>query len=82
VRDARSLLMLKLLFLTRRDQPVVPLLTAQREHFGWLAERLAAAVDEATGFDRALAHWRLENTAAALRFVETMLDEVGAAARP
>ena len=75
MRDARSLLMLKLLFLTRRDADLEPLLIAQREHFATLAERLTAAAEEAEGFDRALLLWRLESTAAAIRFVETMLGE-------
>jgi DNA-binding PadR family transcriptional regulator len=75
VRDARSLLMLKLLFLTRRSADLEPLLTAQRQHFAELAERLAGAADEAEDFDRALLLWRLESTAAAIRFVETMLAE-------
>jgi DNA-binding PadR family transcriptional regulator len=75
VRDARSLLMLKLLFLTRRGSDLEPLLSAQRAHFAELAERLAGAADEAEGFDRALLLWRLESTAAAKRFVETMLGE-------
>jgi PadR family transcriptional regulator AphA len=75
VRDARSLLMLKLLFLTRREADLEPLLTKQREHFAKLAERLAAAADEAEGFDRALLLWRLESTTAAVRFVEAMLAE-------
>jgi DNA-binding PadR family transcriptional regulator len=75
VRDARSLLMLKLLFLTRRDADLAPLLTAQRAHFAVLAERLSAAADAAEGFDRALVVWRLESTTAAVRFVETMLAE-------
>jgi DNA-binding PadR family transcriptional regulator len=75
VRDARSLLMLKLLFLTRRDADLEPLLTAQREHFGELAERLTGAAAAAEGFDRALLLWRLESTAASIRFVETMLGE-------
>jgi DNA-binding PadR family transcriptional regulator len=86
VRDARSLLMLKLLFLARREEDLQELLEAQRERFAWLAERLAVAADEATGFERALLLWRLENTTAAVRFVETMLTESaparGAAARP
>jgi DNA-binding PadR family transcriptional regulator len=73
VRDARSLLMLKLLFLTRRDADPAPLLTAQREHFALLAERLSDAADDAEGFDRALVVWRLESTTAAVRFVEAML---------
>jgi DNA-binding PadR family transcriptional regulator len=75
VRDARSLLMLKLLFLTRRDADLEPLLTAQRQHFATLADRLTGAADEAEGFDRALLLWRLESTAASIRFVETMLGE-------
>jgi DNA-binding PadR family transcriptional regulator len=81
VRDARSLLMLKLLFLTRRGSDLEPLLSAQRAHFGELAERLAGAADEAEGFDRALLLWRLESTAAAKRFVETMLGEPARARR-
>ena len=75
VRDARSLLMLKLLFLTRRGTDLEPLLTAQRAHFAKLAERLTDAAEEAEGFDRALLLWRLESTTAATRFVETMLGE-------
>jgi DNA-binding PadR family transcriptional regulator len=81
VRDARSLLMLKLLFLTRAGADLEPLLTAQRAHFAGLADALSAAVGEADGFDRVLLLWRLESTAAATRFVETMLGE-RARARP
>jgi hypothetical protein len=73
--------MLKLLFLTRRDADLEPLLAAQREHFAKLAERLTAAAEAAEGFDRALLLWRLENTAAAIRFVETMLGEPARARR-
>jgi DNA-binding PadR family transcriptional regulator len=47
VRDARSLLMLKLLFLTRAGADLEPLLTAQRMHFSKLAERLTEAAEEA-----------------------------------
>jgi PadR family transcriptional regulator AphA len=75
VRDARSLLMLKLLFLGRRDGDPRGLLTAQRERFADLAEGLSAAAEQAEGFDRALALWRLQSTTGALRFVETMLAE-------
>jgi DNA-binding PadR family transcriptional regulator len=75
VRDARSLLMLKLLFLSRREADLAPLLTAQRERFGALASRLAVAAEAAEGFDRALVLWRLESTTAAVRFVEAMLAE-------
>jgi DNA-binding PadR family transcriptional regulator len=81
VRDARSLLMLKLLFLTRAGADLEPLLTAQRMHFSKLAERLNEAAEEAEGFDRALLLWRLESTTAAIRFVETMLREPDRARR-
>ena len=75
VRDARSLLMLKLLFLTRRGADPAPLLTAQREQFSAHAERLSAAADETDGFERALLLWRLHATTAAVQFTETMLSD-------
>jgi DNA-binding PadR family transcriptional regulator len=81
VRDARSLLMLKLLFLTRAGADLEPLLTAQRAHFAELAEGLTDAADEADGFDRVLLLWRLESATAATRFVETMLGERAPARR-
>lgn len=82
IRDARSELMLKLLFLTRRNADLAPLLTAQREHFAGLADTLARAADEAQGFDRALLLWRRENATAAVRFVATLLGESGARVSP
>jgi PadR family transcriptional regulator AphA len=75
VRDARSLLMLKLLFLTRRDADLGPLLVAQREQFSRHAEKLSLAVEAADGFDRLLLLWRQESTTAAIRFTDTMLAE-------
>ena len=75
VRDARSLLMLKLLFLTRREADPAPLLTAQRAQFSAHAERLSAAVEESDGFDRALLLWRLHSTTAAVQFTEAMLSD-------
>ena len=74
VRDARSL-MLKLLFLSRRDGDAAPLLRAQREQFATLAQRLAGAADAAEGFERGLLLWRLHSTAAAVQFTEAMLAE-------
>ncbi|MDA0185315.1 PadR family transcriptional regulator [Solirubrobacter phytolaccae] len=71
VRDARADLMLKLLFLDRAKLDPAPLLTAQRERFEAIAAELEAVEDE--GFARTLALWRLENTRAAVRFVEQML---------
>jgi len=73
VRDARSLLLLKLLFLERADADPRPLLDAQRERFEGITERLQDAVSAASGFDRTLLRWRLENATAALRFIEAVL---------
>lgn len=75
VRDARSLLMLKLLFLGRRDDDPTGLLTAQHKQFSSQADRLKTALDQTEGFGRALLLWRLEATEAAVRFTETMLAE-------
>ncbi len=75
VRDARSLLMLKLLFLARSGADPGPLLTAQRVQFSAQAERLSAAVEETDGFGRALLLWRLHATTAAVQFTETMLSD-------
>ncbi len=73
VRDARSLLMLKLLFLHRRGQDPAPLLHAQRDSFSARAAWLGEAVDAADGFDQVLLRWRLESTDAAIRFIDGLL---------
>jgi PadR family transcriptional regulator AphA len=70
VRDARSELMLKLLFLHRAGRDPNALLAAQGERFTVIAAELEAAAAEAEGFARTLALWRLESTRAAVRFVE------------
>jgi DNA-binding PadR family transcriptional regulator len=75
VRDTRSLLMLKLLFLSRRRADPAPLLRAQRERFAAQADRLAAAAEAVDGFDRSLLLWRIHNTTAAISFSDAMLDE-------
>jgi PadR family transcriptional regulator AphA len=75
VRDARSLLMLKLLFLSRRDADPTPLLEAQRGQLSSQAERLADAVEQTEGFDRTLLLWRLHTTTAAVRFTENLLSD-------
>ncbi|HEY1565783.1 MAG TPA: PadR family transcriptional regulator [Solirubrobacteraceae bacterium] len=75
VRDARSLLMLKLLFLSRRHADPAPLLLAQRAQFLALAQRLATTADAAAGFERGLLLWRLHSTTAAVQFTEAMLAE-------
>ena len=73
VRDARADLMLKLLFLDRAGRDPAPLLRAQRERFALIAAELEKAEEE-EGFARTLALWRLENTRAAIRFVDALLS--------
>jgi DNA-binding PadR family transcriptional regulator len=74
VRDARSLLLLKLLFLDRRGADPRPLLDAQRTRFESIAQRLQGAVCDADGFDQVLLRWRLETASAALRFIDTIIE--------
>ncbi len=75
VRDARSLLMLKLLFLSRRDADPTALLKAQQALFSAQAERLHDALGRTNGFDRALLLWRLHTTTAAIHFTEAVLSD-------
>jgi DNA-binding PadR family transcriptional regulator len=70
VRDIRSLLMLKLLFLERAGRDPGELVAAQHEHCRTLADALEGRCRSAEAFDRTLALWRLESTRAALRFLE------------
>jgi DNA-binding PadR family transcriptional regulator len=72
VRDARSELLLKLLFLDRRGMAPDALLGAQRERFREQERQLRGVLDESEGFTRTLALWRVENTAAAVRFVDAL----------
>ncbi|MBV9604404.1 MAG: PadR family transcriptional regulator [Solirubrobacterales bacterium] len=73
IRDARSLLLLKLLFLDRRGSDPGPLLAAQRERFERIADRLQKSVNETRGFDQTLLRWRLETATAALRFIDSVM---------
>ena len=72
VRDARSELMLKLLFLDRRGMTPETLLEAQRRRFREQERQLREQLDASDGFSRTLALWRVENTAAAVRFVDAL----------
>lgn len=71
VREVRSLLMLKLLFIERSDFDRRPLLDAQRELLEPVAVALEARERAVTGFERTLALWRLESTRAVLRFLKS-----------
>jgi DNA-binding PadR family transcriptional regulator len=69
VRDARYLLLLKLLFLDRRGRDAGPLVRAQTAVYATIEERLRARLPAAEGFDRVLMSWRLESARAALAFL-------------
>lgn len=73
VRDARSELMLKLLFLERSRRDRRPLLEAQLERLVPLESSLKKRVAGTEGFERTLALWRLESTRALLRVLRTLL---------
>jgi DNA-binding PadR family transcriptional regulator len=75
VRELRSGLMLKLLFLTRRGADSSELLARQQAVLRPLVEGLEAAAGSGDGFDRALYLWRLESARAAVRFIDELIAE-------
>jgi len=70
VRDVRSLLMLKLLFLHRSGGDPGQLLEAEQALLEPVSEALEAQARELVGFERMLVQWRLESTRAVLRFLD------------
>ena len=74
VRELRSSLMLKLLFLSRRGADPSVLLEEQRSVLADLVAGLEDVAGAAAGFDRVLYLWRLESARAALRFVDDLLS--------
>ena len=75
VRDLRSVLLLKLLFLSRARGDPSGLLRAQRATLEPIEAGFTARLDAARGFERTLVLWRLESCRAALRFVDRLLSE-------
>ncbi len=74
VRQARSELMLKLLFLDRAGSDPSRLLRAQREVLDERARELRSEADRVSGFESTLAIWRQESTLAALRVCDALLS--------
>jgi len=70
VRDVRSLLMLKLLFLERSGLDPEPLFTAERDLLLPVAAALEQREQSLSGFERTLVQWRLESIRGVLRFLE------------
>jgi tRNA-Thr(GGU) m(6)t(6)A37 methyltransferase TsaA len=75
VRDLRSELLLKLLFLDRAGLERTALLRAQLEELERDEHGLVERVAASEGFDRTVAMWRLTSARAARAFVEALLDE-------
>jgi DNA-binding PadR family transcriptional regulator len=73
LRDTRSLLLLKLLFLQRSGQDPRPLLEAQRAQFEEVRASLRARRAGAEGFEPTVIAWRIESANAALRFIDSQL---------
>ncbi len=76
VRDLRHMLILKLAFLARRGDSAQSLLESQARELEPIAEGLAGAHSAATGLERLVLDWRVENANAARRFVQRLLDAV------
>jgi PadR family transcriptional regulator AphA len=76
VRDARSLLMLKLLFLDRAGIDATDLLRSQLIALAPLEVSFEEQCAEAEGFDATLARWRLESVRALRRVIEITLAEL------
>jgi len=79
VRDLRSELLLKLFLLDRGGSDRKELLRRQLDLLARGENALAARIDDASGFDRTVAVWRLSSARAARAFVETLLDASGGA---
>ena len=78
VRDARSLLLLKLVFTRRAGREARPLLLAQQAALIAIEEALASRLAAASGdTERLLAAFRLETTRAVVRFVDELLSGDG-----
>ena len=73
LRDTRSLLLLKLLFLHRAGQDPRPLLEAQRTQFEAVRASLRKRTASAEGFEPTMIAWRIESANAALRFIASQL---------
>lgn len=74
VRDARSLLMLKLVYLDRAGIDPAPLLRAQRLMLQEVLRAIRRRARESEGFEHTLAIWRLESIRALIRFIDAVLE--------
>jgi DNA-binding PadR family transcriptional regulator len=75
VRDLRTRLLLQLRFLDGRGLDLLPLATAQLELLTPILAALRDRAEETNGFAGLLARWRYESTGAAVRFLESVIDQ-------
>ncbi len=78
VRDLRSLLLLKIHFLKRRDRALEPLLRPQRERLAEQIEALAERESDDDELALMLNRWRCSMTEAALEFVDEVMERQAA----
>jgi len=78
VRDLRSLLLLKIHFLSRRDRALEPLLRPQRERLAEQIEALTERDDNDDELALMLNRWRCSMTEAALEFVDEVMERQAA----
>jgi DNA-binding PadR family transcriptional regulator len=74
VRDARSLLLLKLVYAERSGRDTGPLLERQREMLLPLVAAHHARIAGSSGWERTIELWRAECTGTALAFTEKLLE--------
>jgi len=74
VRDARSVLLTKLLFIDRSGADPMRLIEAQRACMDPMLVGLRERVTTADGFEATLSRWRLSSTEALVRFLEEELE--------
>jgi PadR family transcriptional regulator AphA len=73
VRDARSELLIKLLFLDRAGVDATPLLRAQAAMVEPMLEGLRSQLARTVGFDSTLVRWRIYSTEALAQFLDSLL---------
>lgn len=80
LREGRSELLLKVVFLERGGHDPAPLLVAQRQLFAEILTRYRARLSSATGAEATALAWRTEMASAALAFLDHQLGRRRASA--
>lgn len=75
LRDGRSELLLKLIFVERHELDLEPLLSAQHRHFSGILKANEAKLGCTEGPERIALEWRVASARAALQFLEHKLHD-------